>query len=249
MAYLSGAVRATALAHVPLDTEPLDEEIRNGLAGSVSGTERELTALGLTASVATARRMRQLLDNPSSTWGQLRDLVDELRGRVEDEMQEALFLFVEETKATLFNDKNLFGQDVTDHFPSATVDIEEAGKCLALSRATACVFHLMRVMEIGLRVLSATLNDPSLDPQRNPNWGAILGRCRAELAKPLAKRSPEWVADEHFLSEAAATLEAVKNAWRNPTMHVEISYDDDKALDVWNSVRAFMRHLATKLKE
>ena len=32
-------------------------------------------------------------------------------------------------------------------------------------------------------------------------------------------------------------------------MHVEINYDDEKAFDVWNAVRAFIRHLAAKLTE
>ena len=42
---------------------------------------------------------------------------------------------------------------------------------------------------------------------------------------------------------------AVKDAWRNPTMHVEITYTEEMALDVFRHVQAFMRHLATKLSE
>jgi hypothetical protein len=44
-------------------------------------------------------------------------------------------------------------------------------------------------------------------------------------------------------------LRAVKDAWRNPTMHVRIAYDEEESRDVWNTVRVFMRHLATKLEE
>jgi hypothetical protein len=32
-------------------------------------------------------------------------------------------------------------------------------------------------------------------------------------------------------------------------MHVETVYDPDKALDVLNAVKGFMRHLSEKLKE
>jgi hypothetical protein len=138
---------------------------------------------------------------------------------------------------------------VADRFQSAAVDIEEAGKCLALSRATACVFHLMRVMEAGLRALAGSLKDPDLDPKRNPTWDAMLKKCRTELAKPVSQRVPEWVADEPFFSGAATRLMGVKDAWRNPTMHVEISYTEDQGLDVWNHVAAFMKHLATTLQE
>ena len=38
--------------------------------------------------------------------------------------------------------EKLFGKDVESAFPSVISDFEEAGKCLALARATACVFHL-----------------------------------------------------------------------------------------------------------
>jgi hypothetical protein len=129
------------------------------------------------------------------------------------------------------------------------MDIEEAGKCLACNRSTAAVFHLMRVMEVALRVLAKTLNDQRLDPKRNPSWDSILKKCREELEKDRRNRAPEWVTDEVFFSSVATTLMGVKDAWRNPTMHVEINYDEERALDVWNHVRAFMRHLATKLSE
>lgn len=142
-----------------------------------------------------------------------------------------------------------FGDDVDAAFPSTSADAEEAGKCLAVGRHTACVFHLMRVMEIGVRSLGKSLGDPTLDPSKNPNWGTILARCDAELQKSKGKRSPVWQTMDTFFSESTANLRAVKDAWRNPTMHVERTYDEEKAKDVFNSVRSFMRHLATKLVE
>jgi hypothetical protein len=136
---------------------------------------------------------------------------------------------------------------VSLRFGLANKDIAEAGKCLAFGRHTASVFHLMRVMEVGLRALGASLNDPSLDPKTNPSWGKILARGDKEMQKHLADRCPEWRADENFFSTAQANLRAVKDAWRNPTMHIERNYDPDEAEDVWNTVRAFMRHLSQKL--
>lgn len=44
-------------------------------------------------------------------------------------------------------------------------------------------------------------------------------------------------------------LRAVKDAWRNPTMHVDFDYDREKALDVWNSVRGFLRRLSNRLRD
>lgn len=228
---------------------PLQERLKTRMTEILPGLEKEYADLGLTASAATARKIANLMKEESPTFKQLRDLTNELSGRLTDETASQLFFSVDEKKAPLISEKNLFGTPVTDAFPSATVDIEEAGKCLALGRSTACVFHLMRVMEAGLRALAKTLNDPNLDPATNPNWGRILSRGNAELNKPPGKRSPEWAKNEQFFADVTARLLAVKDAWRNPTMHVEISYDDEKALDVWNSVGSFMRHLATKLHE
>jgi len=142
-----------------------------------------------------------------------------------------------------------FGQEVHSRFHTANYDMNEAGKCLSFGRNTAAVFHLMRVLEVGLRALGKALNDPSLDSKRNPNWETILRKCDQELQKPHKDRSPEWAADEPFFSTATVNLRAVKDAWRNPTMHVEQVYDDEQAREVWSSARAFMRHLATKLQD
>jgi hypothetical protein len=176
-------------------------------------------------------------------------IMPELKRSIERELRANLFLHVPEDKKKYFSGPYLFGPEVTRAFPSAGYDIEEAGKCLALARCTACVFHLMRVMELSLKTLGKTLNDPRLDPKRNPSWDAILKKCKEELEKERTKRAPEWASDDVFFSGAATMLMGVKDAWRNPTMHVEINYDEERALDVWNHVRAFMHHLATKLRE
>ena len=88
-------------------------------------------------------------------------------------------------KVSLYEGRNLFGDQVAVKFPSASFDIEEAGKCLALDRSTATIFHLVRIIETGLRTLGKSLNDPSLDPIRNPTWETILRKCDEELKKPI----------------------------------------------------------------
>jgi hypothetical protein len=180
----------------------------------------------------------------------LKDNFDDLRSRVRDELEDVYILALSPHEADLYESKQpRFGDAVNDSFPSTILEIEEAGKCLALGRSTASVFHLMRVMESGLRALGKSLNEPRLDPKKNPSWENILRRCDDELQKPQADRSAEWKTDPTFFADATANMRAVKDAWRNPTMHVEIVYDPEKAEDVWNAVKAFMRHLAGKLKE
>lgn len=176
--------------------------------------------------------------------------IETIQGRIFDELHISHFFTIPKEKLAFYESpKEQFGQEVIDRFPGAIYDIEEAGKCLALSRGTACVFHLNRTMELGLRALGHSLNNPSLDPKTNPTWESILRKCDEELRKPLSQRSLEWQKDDQFFVNATANIRAVKDAWRNPTMHVKKKYTDEEATDIFIASRAFMRHLATKLKE
>lgn len=233
-----------------LKDKVIEEDIRPSFSKMATEIEGDCADLGLTASVASIRKIRALCDRPSPTYGELRKLYyEELHDRLIDEMSASLLLTVAPGRARLYNEPDLFGPEMASRFPSAADDIAEAGRCLALERATACVFHLMRVMECALRALAVSLKDPDLDPKRNPSWDAMLKKCRAQLALSLAERSPEWRGDDQFFSAATERLMAVKDAWRNPTMHVEKKYTEEEAEDAWNATRAFMRQVATKLHE
>ena len=175
-------------------------------------------------------------------------LMPELQRRIEGEIRSVVWLHIPRERAKYYASTG-FGEEVSKAFPSSKQDIEEAGKCYALGRYTACVFHLMRALEVALRAMAKTLNDPRLDPTRNPSWDSILKKCREELEKERSKRTPQWVAQDIFFSGAATRLMGVKDAWRNPTIHIDIDYNDESALDVWNHVCAFMRHLAANLSE
>jgi len=193
--------------------------------------------------------MLLVLDDPNGVYRALDEESVYLETALVDELREMTCFSLEGEDERLYRAQTIFGETVADRFPSASVDVEEASRCLALGRATACVFHLMRTMEIGLRVVAKSLNDPRLDPKTNPTWHNILKKGDEELQKPIGQRAPEWAKNDHFFSEAQANLRAVQFAWRNPTMHVEINYDPEKAGDVMQAVKAFMRHLASVLSE
>ncbi len=163
--------------------------------------------------------------------------------RIEDEMKTStLFMRLERRKADYYRGSNLFGDDVARVFTTAALDIEESGKCYAAGRNTACVMHLMRVMEVGLRWLAKTVGAQD----SVPSWDGILKKIHTELLRDHKDKLPDWKRDEAFFAEAATLLHAVKTAWRNPAMHVEHIYDDEKALEVFNAVKSFMRHLSSK---
>jgi hypothetical protein len=99
-------------------------------------------------------------------------------------------------------------------------------------------------MEAGLMVLAKQLGKPYA-----PSWESFLRQIGAQLELDWKDKTPDWKKDEGFYREAAAHLSAVKFAFRNPTMHIVKQYSPDSAEEIYNSVRVFIRHVATKLSE
>jgi hypothetical protein len=207
-------------------------------------------SIGLAMSVKSVDRVVETLRSENLSIGQVRAAYAEMHNRIVDELESKLFLYIPEANVELYHAGKLFGAQVEEAFPSTLYDIKEAGKCLALGRNTACVFHLMRVVGAGVTALGKSLNEPTLDASHNLTWDNVLRRCGKEVGATFDKMSPTWQADKQFYAEATARLFAVKDAWRNPNAHeIGAKYTDEEASDIYRTVRSFMRQLATKLKE
>jgi hypothetical protein len=142
-----------------------------------------------------------------------------------------------------------FGCDVTNKFISVLFELDEAGKCLALGRPTACVFHLMRIMEIGVRAIARCLQIPDPVKPAERNLGHILDEIWNGIAAKWPTTADRMGGDGALFEELHASLDAVKNPWRNATMHVERKYTDDEAEHVFAAVRGFMMKLASRCDE
>jgi hypothetical protein len=200
--------------------------------------------IGLIFAVKHINHLCERLD-AGITFVELREKISALSLHVMFEMQAQLFFHVPSKDASYYSQHEpLFFEGFRDAFPSVISEVEEAGKCLALNRHTASVFHLMHVMEVALKALARKLEIPYA-----PSWESYLRQISNRLSEKWKDKPLEWKNDEGFYRDAAALLLAVKIAWRNPTMHMVRSYSFDEAKEVFESVRGFMRHLATKLKE
>jgi hypothetical protein len=140
-----------------------------------------------------------------------------------------------------------FGTQVSEAFPTATYDIQEAGNCLALGRATACVYHSMRVLEYGLCALANKFGIPF----EHKSWNAVIEPIEKAIRQIKSQPSKPrgWKDNEQFYSEAAAQFMYFKDAWRNYTAHRESKYTEGEAETIFRHVRDFMRHIAKRLRE
>lgn len=232
------AQRLEADIKIASTTKFVPEESRHLLQ---KGFERILEMLGnleLPVSKAHAQKIVAFLSAPNATYAQYRAMLPELQSRMNDELKSVWFFHVPTHQAKFFK-SSPFGDEVANKFARAVFDIEEASKCLGTDRSTAAVFHLMRVMEIGVQQFGKKLR-VKLPEERV--WQDILNRINAKISRmrPRAKQTIVY-------ADLAAHLYNVKVAWRNPVMHPKETYTPEEAEDVFKHVETFMRHLAKEL--
>jgi len=208
---------------------------------------------GLEFAEPHINRMLQRFDGKNGGYScdQLKSDYHELTWRIQDEMAKILVMRIEKDRADYFDKVQLFGPEVATNFPSANYDIEEAGNCYATDRNTACVFHSMRVLEIGLRVLANDLQVTFPTPIELENWNTIIEKIESTI-RDREKQLPKGMQkseEMQFYSEAAKEFRYFKDAWRNHVAHSREKYGETEAYRVLCHVRDFMQHLASKLKE
>jgi hypothetical protein len=132
-------------------------------------------------------------------------------------------------------------------FPSAGADVKASVDLWAMHHSTASVFHLMRVLEHGLRALALHL-EKTFDVQ---TWQVIIDQIESQI-KALSKSlppGPQKSARLQFLSEVAKEFSFFKDGWRNHVMHNRVTYNDEQARSVMDHVRSFMNRLSVELSE
>jgi hypothetical protein len=211
---------------------------------------KETDFLSLPSTKRQAARLYQYAKDREQQPEKIEQAAEELHTRLSDELESLTLFYVPADKLAFYNQTNLLGEAFKDKFPLANLEIIEAGNCFAFDRFTACVFHLMRAMEIALRVLFVSLGMP---PRiwSTTKWSQISKRIDGKIEKNnrTLATDPDWQRDRQFYENASAFVAAVRAPMRNATMHVESVYDEAGAENVFGAVKSFMRHLATRLKE
>ena len=212
---------------------------------TLSAIEDDCQKLHLNVSVGLIRRLRHRTGTIGTDRQRFGTLLEGISNTIEAELEQHLFFQIPNSQAEKYFDvANWFGMQIFVSFPAATFDIEEAGKCFALDRYTASVFHLFRVAEIGLRALAK-----QLDVEYSINgWDTLLKKIDTEQNKKREQKDPDFLADETFYTDAAAHLRNYKQS-RNNTNHPDKKYTQEEADRIFDSVRIFMQHLATKVSE
>lgn len=204
---------------------------------------KEANHLGLKMTMLQAARILTWLKE-NRKGDALTGLLEDLNRRFTDEMEGVQFFFVPGSRIEFYQgSKHLLGETAFDAFPSCRDEITEAGKCFTVGQFDASVFHLMRAMEPVLELLANSLG---LTEKFN-NWNRLLDQVGAEVKRQFPKSDDS---KRIFFSGAESHLRAIKDAWRNPTMHsLAARYGEQEAKDLIHHVCSLLRHLASELRE
>jgi len=216
--------------------------------------QAECLRVGCAVSASTIEDIKRGLASeqrpPEYEW--LKNQLEGVQKLIRKELETKTFLYITPEKLRFwpsFQKHFVFGQSVDTAFPSARTDISEAGVCLALSRATGSVFHLMRVLEIGLSALGAVFGISLAHTNWAPAIEQIESKIRDMHKDPTWKTMPDCKEQQEFYAQAASHFGILKDAWRNYTAHARGIYTEERAALIFDNVCEFMKTLATRLHE
>jgi hypothetical protein len=206
--------------------------------------------LELTCSLATIRKIQEMLRSPNPSYTKLHPLDLELQNRLIDETFHKVFWALSIRESELYDNPRKGWKEIIEHFPDTVTDIEEASKCFALSRYAAAIFHSVQVVEVGLIELGKLIG--VADPLSG--WTATTNRLQSIIKKGHEARTPFERQHFSFFEQMHGTIEGLKNAWRNKISHAQAKlilltadFSPDVAEEILFATRAFMRRLAEGL--
>ena len=221
--------------------ETINKDTAEKMTKAIAVVQSSLDAHGLLVSKKAIDRIGGIFVEGNKLEKSLESTIESFENTLCDELSiKVIYMVSPESAYLLESEKPLFGESANTAFPSSSYDITEAGRCLALSRSTASVMHLMRALEIPLHAMARELGVTL----KQDNWGEAINLIEQAIAKISA--DPD---SKSFFSEAATHFRLLKDAWRNHVMHARSKYTEEEADIIFRSVKAFMGQLAKRVRE
>lgn len=187
------------------------------------------------------------------TWNEIHNQITVLIEAIESELCFRRFAYVPTCKAEILDRMAHDWEMIWAQFPLTKTDSQEAVYCYALGRNTACVFHLMRVAEIGLRALAREMRIvlPKKKLLEWAQWQDIIKEMNKAVDDMFLNQraGPKKDAAVEFYRGAIGEFSGFKDAYRNNVMHSRASYDESQAKRVLLQVSDFMNRLSSKINE
>lgn len=246
-----------------------EEQLQRGAQGLhrlLNEAQEGCKALGLTSARKQAERMKQRIPSGAYPVEDFSRDVEQLRIRLTEDMEECIFLcesdplvisrfFIKGDARTdekhwrFRSPEELFGSAVLEKFPTTAQDIESACRCYVAEEYMACVFHAMRVVEVGLHRIA----ELAQIPDTRPSWGAVLEPLERYAYRTDYKDLPEHIKlHREFIRSIIPHMQAVQRAWRNKVDHATLvptqAFGRPDADAILGATRSLMLALAEGVK-
>lgn len=203
------------------------------------------------ACFSADRFYRRLNQDPCQvTLAELARGLEDIESRFHDHLHFVkLYVIPEERSVLLEGADTLLNHEVAERFPSIWFDCEEAAKCLCFGRYTASIFHAMRMLEIGIASLAKRLNIENPAKSTDRSWGIMLSKIKGAIDSQFPKQYRSADSEGAHLESIYASLDAIKNPWRNATMHVESIYTEEEARHIISCTSILFGRMAQMFDE
>jgi len=160
------------------------------------------------------------------------------------------------------------GKRVYQAFPKARFDGQQMAVCIIAGASTATVFHLMRIVEWGVRALGHDLGIKRVKDILKPKpggrllkpvvrftpiehlpWEKLHSQLRVKVDKRLShlRPGPSKDAKQRFYGSVLHDFHNFKDAWRNHVMHTRDEFGEAEAMRVLSYVERFMDEIASHI--
>lgn len=186
--------------------------------------------------------LAQYIQEGGKAQSEIARMLEELQKRIQEDLEARVFLTVSLDKAEFFAHDWLQDSDIAKAFPmTALPEMLNAGRCYAYDEDTACMFHLMRVIDFGLRVVAKSLGI-SYDAR---NWMGIANEIQKNMEQKYATKTVDWKKSEPLYAGILTDIQAISRGHRNPVLHeLEKKYGERDAHYMIVVTEAFLSHLA-----
>ena len=254
-----GVEQSNAAATASVADGIVDEQshlrIRHNIEGSIQKCVSNLTLMDANTAALKLLDMFSRYERVKYTEGELAAALQRIDEDIRIGIRQEYFYHYPRDMAKLLRGIEVDWKGVLDAFPSSRREIERGIDCYALGDHVGCVFHMMRVAELGLRTIARERGITSLGKKKPKpiEWGtwqevfdAIEGQLKAvRQARAGSKRDLAL----SFYDTALSDLRTLRGLYRDPTMHFRETYDQGEAYSAVFRVKSLMGALATKLGE
>lgn len=166
---------------------------------------------------------------------------------IQSEMKGEIFFWVPSHRSEWYSKKSeqIVSDLFAERFPIAATEIEEAAKCFSFGRYTACVFHLSRATEAGIKAVGIALN------QKKDH--ELIERTLKFIEEQTKLNAPNqivaWRSHGAFFATIAGDVRAVAKAWRNKVCHLVADYKEEQAKELLELSTILFRHIAEKIDD